>query len=315
MNTLQTSNNNPTSIQKHAGINEDILNAFISYCQVKESTLKSYMKAIRQFLTFIKINKITHPQRSDVLRFKEHLKTYCKAGTVQTYIVSVRLFFKWTSQEGIYPNIAEHIKGAKIERGYKKDCLSANQIKSVLSVIDRENLKGKRDYALLSLMTTCGLRTIEIVRANVEDLRTSGDSEVLYIQGKGRNNKTEFVKIPTQVGNLLRDYMHALSYTPNATDPLFASVSNHSNGKRMTTRSISRIIKKCFLNTGYDSDRLTAHSLRHTAITLALLGGENLQAVQALARHTNINTTMIYSHNIDRMRSTCENTVANAIFA
>jgi integrase/recombinase XerC/integrase/recombinase XerD len=48
-------------------------------------------------------------------------------------------------------------------------------------------------------------------------------------------------------------------------------------------------------------DRLTAHSCRHSAVTFALLGGATVQEAQALARHSDINTTLIYSHNIDRL--------------
>lgn len=67
-------------------------------------------------------------------------------------------------------------------------------------------------------------------------------------------------------------------------------------------------------NAGYDSDRLTAHSLRHTAITLSLKNGESLQEVQQFARHTNINTTLIYAHNLEREQNTCSNTISNSIF-
>lgn len=52
---------------------------------------------------------------------------------------------------------------------------------------------------------------------------------------------------------------------------------------------------------GLDDDRLTTHSLWHTAVTLALLGGATLQQAQSMARHTNINTTLVYSHNLDRV--------------
>jgi integrase len=65
---------------------------------------------------------------------------------------------------------------------------------------------------------------------------------------------------------------------------------------------------------GYDSSRLTAHSLRHTAVTLSLLGGKSLQEVQQFARHTNIATTQIYAHNLDRAKNNCEEVVAKAIF-
>jgi site-specific recombinase XerD len=82
----------------------------------------------------------------------------------------------------------------------------------------------------------------------------------------------------------------------------------------MTTRSLSRIVKNSFINTGLNSNKLTAHSLRHTAITLSLLGGASLQEAQAFAGHTNITTTQIYAHNIERANNKCEATIANAIF-
>ena len=102
--------------------------------------------------------------------------------------------------------------------------------------------------------------------------------------------------------------------TVAVTDPLFASTSNNSKGRRMTTRSVSGIVKDRLVAAGYDSSRLTAHSLRHTAVTLSLLGGEDLQRVQQFARHSNLATTMIYAHNLDRAKNKCEATIANAIF-
>lgn len=74
----------------------------------------------------------------------------------------------------------------------------------------------------------------------------------------------------------------------------------------MTTRSISRIAKDTLRQAGYDSPRLTAHSMRHTAVTLALLGGATPQEAQAMARHSSITTTMIYAHNLDRISHSAE---------
>lgn len=81
-----------------------------------------------------------------------------------------------------------------------------------------------------------------------------------------------------------------------------------------TRRSISGLVKARLKQAGYNSDRLTAHSLRHTAVTLSLIGGQSLQEVQQFARHINITTTQIYAHNLDRANNKCEETIANAIF-
>ena len=78
-------------------------------------------------------------------------------------------------------------------------------------------------------------------------------------------------------------------------------MSDRNRNRRLTTRSVSRIIKEHLREIGLDSPRLTAHSLRHTAITLSLQAGATIQEAQALGRHANINTTLIYAHNIDRI--------------
>ena len=65
---------------------------------------------------------------------------------------------------------------------------------------------------------------------------------------------------------------------------------------------------------GYDSERLTAHSFRHTSVTLALLNGNTLEQVQQMARHKNINTTMIYNHALQKEKNPCYDSVSNALF-
>ena len=79
----------------------------------------------------------------------------------------------------IFPNIAVGVKASRQERGHKRDFLGAKQLKLMLSTIERDSLKGKRNYAIMTLMCVGGLRTIEVIRANVEDMRRLGDFTVL----------------------------------------------------------------------------------------------------------------------------------------
>ena len=295
-------------------ITEDLFSRFTAYIDAKPKTVQTYTRAIRQFYAFLYRRGITQPQRADILAFRDELKaTGHKPTTVQNYITAARLFFQWTAQEGIYPNIAEHIKGATLSKDHKKDYLTSKQVKRVLASIDRSTIQGKRDYAMLALMITGGLRTIEVSRADIQDIRTVGDDSALFIQGKGRDEKEEYVKIQPPVEDAIREYLKARGLA-DMSDPLFASTSNNSKGGRLTTRSVSGIVKDRLVAAGYDSSRLTAHSLRHTAVTLSLLGGEDLQKVQQFARHSNLATTMIYAHNLDRAKNKCEATIANAIF-
>ncbi len=302
-----------TAIVAPQTITEDLYTRFIDYVDASEKTIQTYTRAVRQFAKWLSFNGINQPLREDVLRFREELKESHKPTTVQNYITAVRLFFQWTEQEGLYPNIADHIKGAKLDKSHKKDYLTSRQVKKVLEQAKEESIEGLRNYAILALMFTGGLRTIEVSRANIEDLRTAGDNTVLYIQGKGHEEKTDYIKLMPEVEDAIRAYLGARG-TVEAKEPLFISHSNNSKGKRISTRSVSGIVKTALVNAGYNNEKLTAHSTRHTAVTLALLGGQSLQEVQQFARHSNIATTQIYAHNLDRAKNQCEATIAKAIF-
>jgi putative integrase len=302
-----------TAIVTRRAITVDLFTNFIEYLDASPKTVETYTRAIRQFFKYAQEKGISQPTREDIIAYREHLKGSHKPTTVQNYIVAVRLFFQWTEQKGLYPNVAEHIKGAKLDKNHKKDYLTSRQVKKVLETAKEESLQGLRDYAILALMFTGGLRTIEVSRANIEDLRIAGDSEVLYLQGKGHEEKTDYIKLIPKVEDAIRVYLKARG-TLDPTEPLFTSTSNNSRGDRISTRTISGIVKNALKNAGYDSDKLTAHSTRHTAVTLALMGGQKLEEVQQFARHKNLATTLIYAHNLDRARNNCEATIAKAIF-
>lgn len=289
------------------------LDRFFMFIDVKAKSADTYKKATKQFMRYLAENGISEPTRETVISWREYLRAEHKPTTIQLYLTAVKLFFTWLEQEGLYKNIANKVKGVKIQKGHKKDSLTSNQSKEVLSDIDTTTAKGKRDFAIVALLLTTGLRTIEIVRADVADLRTVGDSTVLFIQGKGRDEKSEYVKVAPQVEKALREYLKTRD-SLNDDEPLFTSTSNENKGERLTTRTISKIAKTSLVNAGLNSDRLTAHSFRHTAGTLALMNGAELTQVQQLLRHTNINTTMIYLHSIDRAKNNSEAIVADAIF-
>ena len=314
MNELQQVQRQNNSLDVVRALDFNIFERFISYLDASPKTVETYKKALRQFFNYIGVHGIRQPQREDVLAFRDDLKASgLKPTTVQNYITATRIFFKWTEQEGLYPNIAEHVKGAKLDKNHKKDYLTSRQAKEVLAGVQTDSEEGLRNYAILSLMVTGGLRTIEVSRANVGDLRTVGENTVLFVQGKGREEKTEYIKISAPVEKAIRSYLKARENVEEG-QPLFTSTSNNSKGKRITTRTVSGVVKTALRNAGYDSARLTAHSLRHTAITLALLAGREITEVQQFARHANLNTTMIYNHALDQAKNGCSDAITNAIF-
>ena len=286
---------------------------WIGFLDASQKTIETYSRALKQFIVFLAMHNISKPTRETIIAYRDSLKSMYKPSTAQIYLVAVRLFFRWTSLEGLYQDIADNVKGVKIDRCHKKDYLTTKQLTDLLGSVDRSTLRGKRDYAMLTLMATTGLRTISIIRANVGDIGVIGDFSVLFYQGKGRDDKGEYVKLVAQVEDAIRDYLRCRG-DAKANEPLFSAVANRNIGGRMTTRSVSRSVKEHLGDIGLTSERLTAHSLRHTAATLNLLNGGTLEETQQLLGHSSINTTMIYSHALERAKNASEERIAKAIF-
>ncbi|MCR5259308.1 MAG: site-specific integrase [Desulfovibrio sp.] len=299
---------------QEAGFGSGLLDRFISFLDVAPRSVGTYTQALRRMLGYFSGKGVSRPRREDLIEYRDALKAEGKkASTISLYMVAARLFFRWLAQENLYPDVAEHIKGAKIDKVHKRDYLTASQIRTVLDGIDRSTPLGVRDYALIALMASCGLRTIEVSRADVGDLGTAGGASVLYVQGKGRSEKAEYVKLPEPVERAVRVYLASRGKV-GEKDPLFASLSRNCRGERLSTRSISGAVKERMVEAGYSSPRLTAHSLRHSAVTLSLLAGRSLEEVQQFARHSNVATTLIYSHAVDAQNNACAGAVADAIF-
>jgi len=289
---------------------DELVDEFTKAQDVRESSRETYRKGVKKFLQWLRARGVTSPSRETLLEYKDELReSGLAAFTVSSYVQAVRTFFTWLETTRGLPNIARDIKGARRTRGFRKDPLTLDQALELLASIDRAELRGVRDYALIALLLTTGLRTIEVIRANVGDLRQEGGEARLWIQGKGRDEKDEFSLLPAETLKPLYEYLKARG-PARAEAPLFSSLSNRSGGKRLTTRTLRRVIKDRLRAIGIDSERLTAHSTRHTAITLFLQAGGTLQGAQALARHEKIETTLIYAHNLDRIKQAPERTLA-----
>lgn len=289
-----------------------ITRQFLHASEFRPTTARTYQAALSSFFRWLSGIGQPMPAREHIVLWKTFLGKNRSLATLQTYLAAIRLFFKWTEQQGIYPDIAVSIKGIRVGRFPKKDFLTPHQVLALLGKAS-QGKAALRDYSLILLMVTCGLRVSEVAHANVGDLRHIGGKPVLYIYGKGRDGKTESVNVPKKVLSALSHYLASRpSLTPHS--PLFASAGRNNPGGRLSTRSISRIIKNLLLSCGINNSQLTAHSLRHTAVTLSLKAGATLQQVQQFARHSLIITTQIYAHNLERLRNPCSNKIARFLF-
>ena len=291
----------------------ELANRFSQFVDVSALSLKGYNSGIRKFLAYLSENGIKTPAREDVLNYKKALCEKYAANTVALYLSSIRRFFSWCESEGLYMDITRGVKSPRIEKTHKRDAFGASELKEIISGMSRNSVEDKRNYAVFCLIASCGLRCIEVVRANVGDLHRVAGTTILSVWGKGHADKDSFVKIPGHVLKAIQEYLNERGEIAE-NEPLFASCSRRNRGGRLTTQTISQVCKRAMVHAGYNSKKLTAHSLRHSSVTIALLAGNSLDDVSAFARHSSISVTMIYNHAISRMKSMCESSIAAAIF-
>lgn len=287
--------------------NQSLINSFLDSLDVRPSSKYTYRRQIKMFLLWISERNISNPSRHDILIYKEDMdkNKRLSSSTISGYLTAVRKLFEWLESCRMYPNVTSGIRCPKRRRAFKKDCLTVEQIKSLLQSINTITLTGMRDFAMLNLMIRTGLRTIEISRAKSEDVAHQSGAMVLFIHGKGRDEKDEIALLTESAIEPIQKYIRARGKVRDH-DPLFASHSTQNRGGALTTRSISRIVKNRLKDIGIDNLRMSAHSLRHTAITLSLLAGATPQEACVMARHADINTTLIYAHNINRIEQAPE---------
>lgn len=244
----------------------------------------------------------------------------CKPNTIAQYLRSVRAFFSWTAAAGYYPNIAANIHPPKIRQDFhRKDALHAADVatveqsislqaqekaaqaaqerKDTAGRVERATEQGARLQAMFTLAVNAGLRTVEISRANVRDIEVKDGQAYIYIWGKGHTEADTKKPLAPEVYQAIRAYLEIRSDRPTANSPLFVSTGNRSGGQRIAETTISRMLKKALQGAGFDSDRITAHSLRHTAGTAVMELTGNLYTSQQYMRHASPMTTEIYLHN------------------
>jgi len=280
---------------------EELVDSFILSQDVKQSSRELYRRTLKQYFIWVEkkgysLSQIARPQ---LLEYKEELLSSGMSSlTVGSYITSVRRFYTWTEANKIYPNIAKDIKSPKRKQQFRKQPLTTDQATKLLGYYQN---RDSRDYAIVNLLLRTGLRTIETIRANVEDIIFKGSSRVLLIQGKGRDEKDNFVILTDKAYQPIAEYL-ATRGKVNSSEPLFTSTSNNSKGERLSTRSISYIAKEGLKAIGLDERAFPAHSLRHTTAVNILRGGGSLEQAQMTLRHSNPATTQIYTATLNEER-------------
>lgn len=279
----------------------DLINAFINDQDVRQSSKSNYQRILKQYFSWVNNSNLRFSDltRVDVLRYKDELLSAGMSSlSVGTYLSTVRRFYEFCEGNRYYPNIAKGVRSPRRKMQFKKESLNQDQSRALLNFY-KDDI---RNYAIISLLLGAGLRTIELIRANVDDLSIKDGKQILFVHGKGQDSANDFVKLPAHTYAAIMKHLSTRKKIKSG-EPLFVSRSNNSFNERLTTRSISKIAKEGLKAIGLDSRNLTAHSLRHTTAITIIKAGLGIEFAQHVLRHASIATTQIYTASIkDEMR-------------
>ncbi len=289
----------------------EFLDIDVSAGDAAADTLKTYSRQLQQFLNWCDRSELNPATvtKDDIKRYRRWAieKKRYKPATIALKLAVVRRFYQAALEKGLIPiNPAAGVKPPREKRdpAEKITYLEKNEVETLLQTVPNDGtLKAARDKAILALMVLEGTRTVELHRANISDLVRQGKNLGVRVEGK---RSIRVVPLTSEIARLLVDYLHLRETNgevlkPNK--PLFLSVGNRAKGQRISRRGI-RLIVDTYLQQAslkYSPGRtISAHSLRHTAGTLALHSGAELRQVQDLLGHSDPRTTCIYAHVADR---------------
>ncbi len=245
-----------------------------------------------QQVTFVHVNQYISKLQADGY----------KASTLKRRVAALRGFFDWLVALGaLEKNPAHRQLMRRIRGASQKDrgvfYLTAEQAQRLLEATELAGEAAVRDRALILTLLYCVLRRSEAAAMDAAHIRPLGHYWVLDLPDT-KGGADQFVKIPAHV---VEEIDQLKAHYGFESGPLWRSLSNNNRNGRLSSQSIYNIVRKTAQQAGL-TEVIGAHTLRHTGCTLALEAGATLQQVQTHARHKNIETTMIYVHQRDKLR-------------
>ncbi len=191
----------------------------------------------------------------------------------------------------------QKILGIPLKKGPQKEIsyLKADGVRLLLEQIPVDTKEGLRDYVMLSLMYTTGIRVSELINIRVKDISLS-KPYTLLVHGKGQKNR--FVPINAAIVQSIQKYLHAMGYEdPSKLDNwLFI---NHMK-QQFTRQGIDYIVRKYSkmarkVNPDLIPDDMSPHKIRHSTAMNLVNSGVDLIYIRDLLGHVSVKTTEVYA--------------------
>jgi integrase/recombinase XerC len=275
---------------------------FLQYLHVERNasdyTVKSYredLTALSQYMTEAQGGHCPEPGALTVLDLRGYVGALHEAGYAKTTIArrlaSMRSFFRFGQREGwVKTNPAKPLRNPRQGRTLPH-FLSTEDIGRLLCAPQNDQPMGLRDRAILETMYSAGLRVSEVVGLQQGDLDL--EAGILRIRGKGRRERLS--PVGSYAARAIRNWLAVRRLHPKQPAGAESPVFVNKFGRRLTTRSVARMLEKHLKLTGLDR-RTSPHSLRHSFATHLLDRGADIRSVQELLGHKSLVTTQIYTH-------------------
>lgn len=309
----------PASVEVHGAVaplnargvpESDLIPLFIQQYDRKQ-TRRAYRRDLEDFFGDLFGTSVIGLDEARLVTFVEvnaYLSKLESAGykdaTMRRKLVSVRGFFEWLWALGLVERNPAHKNVVRrLRRSAGNDrpitVLTSAQAGAMLEAASahRNAEIALRDRTLILVMLHCVLRRSETAAMNCDHIRPLGPYWVLDLPST-KGGSDQYVKIPAHVVEAIDEMKEAFGFD---SGPVWRSVSRNSKGNRLSARSIYSVVSNCAKRAGL-VENVGAHTLRHTGCTLAIEAGASLQQVQSHARHKNLETTMVYVHQRDRLK-------------
>lgn len=274
---------------------------FLEFLKVErnasELTTKSYREDLEALAEYLEQARGAVPGAAEIetLDLRGYIAAMTEAGYAKTTIArrlaSLRSFFRFGQREGwCKTNPAKPLRNPRKPRSLPH-FLSSEEIERLLSAPGQKDAMSLRDRAILEVLYSAGLRVSELAGLNDGDLDLAGG--VLRVRGKGRRERIS--PVGSYATLALRQWLAERQLSPKEKQGSQSPVFTNKFGRRLTTRSIGRMLEKYLKATGLDR-RTTPHTLRHSFATHLLDRGADIRSVQELLGHKSLITTQIYTH-------------------
>jgi len=264
---------------------EKDLNYFFRFLFKADPTPES----VAQFLSLTRVLAI-----KAVLKYKASLlEAGLKEATVNRRLAAIKSLVAYARKLDKCSYTLEEIKGEKIVSYRDTAGITVEEFRQMLKVPDRRTVRGKRDYALLKLLWSNGLRRSETL-VKIKDFDVKNGT--LTILGKGRGTQAEKVNLPPDTVDALQKWLGSRGVV-DPSDPLFIALDTASYGKCLTGDGIYKIVRAIAKKAGI-TKTFSPHRIRHSIISALLDETDgDVRRVQKFSRHKKIDTLLIYDDN------------------